>query len=262
MPDITRASGLPRQTYAESIFFDDSMLAETGVIKGHQRFGKRYLAAENLMAHLDEVIEAVKQDFLVNRNTKAICKIQMNPQMVFQCKTVWNKNTFIGIFRDKRHPEKIIYRKFYYSEDEIRKDIQNGIRPNEIEKNPALKNMKPRRPPTTNPLWCEIRESVPFRYAWEGYNVRDLALLGGFVYKFATGIRPRFTRQEELSDPRYKTRFVSHNYFEIKLQLLFSKWQPAANVIYINWKRMIMDTKVRGKLQDGNDNYQEDSDLE
>ena len=108
MADMTRASGLPKQTYADSIFFDDSMLAETGVIKGHQRFGKRYLAAENLMAHLDEVIEAVKQDFIINRNTKEICKVQMNPQMVYHCKTVWNKNTFIGIFRDKRHPEKII----------------------------------------------------------------------------------------------------------------------------------------------------------
>lgn len=262
MVDQTRQSGLPRMTYAEPIFFDDTMLGHIGVINGQKQWGKRYAAAENFMSHLDEVIEAIDQGFIFNRNTKEVCKIPLDPEAVRQVKQIWYNNTFIGIFRHPRFNEKILSRKFYYTKQEIRADIDNGFVPSEIEPNPALKRMKPRRPPTTNPLWVEIRESMPMKYCWEGYDVKDLALIGGFGYKIGSMFKPKFTSQEELRDSRYKTRFVSQNYFNIKMDLLFSRWNKPANKIYILWKKIVMDMKIHGRMQNDEDSYKEDSIIE
>lgn len=250
-----RESGLPRHSYSESIFLSDWLRDQLGIISGHQGFGKKFFAAEYFMHILPIVETGLRNKLFTSKINGKPLEYKLSQDALEKVNAVWHRNTFVGIFRDRKNPNKIIKSKFFYTMRDLLKEPRHEM-PTEIEEKPSLKNMKPKRPPMTNPLWREIGEKVLWVYAWEGYSLEDISLIGGFNHDFSKFERkPKFRSLEQMKSRKYRTAFVSKNYFDITMELLFEKWTPPRNILYLQMKQLVINS-ISSKKGDDEEEFQ------
>ena len=93
-----------------------------------------------------------------------------------------------------------------------------------VEMKPALEQLNPVRPPTTNPIWREITGTIPVRFAYRNVNIIDLANIGKVVKKYGNISEARFRSQEEINNSIELTQFPSKHYFDTTTRMLFDEW--------------------------------------
>lgn len=246
----TRPSGIPKLQYTESILFEDYIMSQLGWISSLQAQGKRYLSAENFMKLLDDVTEALSLGMLRNRDENRPTKYGLDSLSIWKIKQIWQGEPAIGIFRDPK-TFKIIHRRFYYSKAQIAIDRKRGNFPTEIDYKPSLSELKPARPPTTNPLWREIRANVPWNVGMKNIPLADLALIGGFVDNFANNKKPKFLSRDQMSSPAYVSGYISKHYFDESMKELFKRWTPLKTKLHMQIKQIVIDVKFGNE----NENY-------
>ena len=124
----------------------------------------------------------------------------------------------------------------------------------EIEKKPAFRNMNPVRDITFNPVWREIRDNVPIKYALEGCDLATLASNeGGFFKEFADGRFPLFDSYDKIYNSIDSTYFVSKHYFDKTIEICFKEFLTYFNPLFVQVHKIIEEKKTGGMMDDDED---------
>ena len=246
-----RQSGIPRQTYTMPLRFEDYILAMLGVITGFEGFNNNFLMAESFMKVLPQFEIKLEMGTFMNPFTNQPLKGQLDQDAKEKLYRIWNEGICCVIKRNPQKPEDIISRTPVFL-NEVSIEIQNEIFARgfylddslEVEMKPGFRKMNPVRDVTTNPVWREIKQKVPIRYALEGCDLRTLQSQGRFIYQINGIDYPIYTNYDEIYNSVDSTEFPSKNYFDETIDILFQKFLEYFNLLFVQVHGIIEERKT------------------
>ncbi|MBM3910411.1 MAG: hypothetical protein FJ356_02030 [Thaumarchaeota archaeon] len=202
-----------------------------GIIDGHIGFDKFFLGAELFHKIILEVIQAKIQGLLgVNAQ-----KVEFDQKALYRVTKIWNGHTYLVNKWDENQIQKE-WCKFFYDRPEPHPSL-------EIIQLPALDNMNPVGHIRDKTWWIQIREEVPFRYAFDGCNYSDIVNDGNYSNFIGMQTVPKFS-EDDMYSLNLTTRYVSRRYFDIVINELKNHWLDQKAILYTNLHRMLQAMKM------------------
>lgn len=196
--------------------------------------------AEIFMKLLPQVIYAVKSGMLDNPFTHKPLKAQLEPEAVARITQIWKKGVYCLIERDPVKSEIVTNRQVIYSKE--LQEVDDNV---EVELKPSFSSLMPVRDVTYSSVWREITAQVPIRYALEGLDLVTLASKeGGFFKEYKEGNFPYFENYDDILNSIDTTAFVSKQYFESSIDILFSEFLYFYNILFVQLHRIVEEIKT------------------
>ena len=190
-----------------------------GVINFQEDFGHFFLNARLFMDLVSKTNEALRIGVIKKKNGKR----SLNEEALRRLRQIWYGHIYILVSRDRDY--NIIESKAKFPKKAIREPENDN---EELIKCPALENMNPVSPIGDKQLHIKIREFVPIKYAWWGYDSASLVTSGKMNWSFQDGQKPYFESDEDIIFSQSLTDDVGREYFHNMINLLtnqFSKYQ-------------------------------------
>jgi len=226
----------PRSILFHPIDFAEWLQQRMGMINAQEMYSNEFLRMKDVWFMLTTTQEAIRQGVI---NLKDRPELHLNKDALYKLDKIYNGGCYLAVKRDDEGL-RILSRKFYYKEPEQ----QQGI---EIIRLPALKNLNPVGSTTQKNWNIRIRESVPFKYVFEGYSYAEVINEGGFAFMFNDRTEPKFSAQDMYSLHK-KTKDVSREYYNQTVDILNKFWQKQWNILSVNTHKIIVHLKL-GKFK-------------
>ncbi len=224
----------PRSVLWHPTDFADWLQQRMGMINAQEMYSNEFLRMKDVWFMLQTTQEAIRQG-VINLSEKP--ELHLNKDAMYKIDKIYNGTCYLAVQRDENWT-KVLSRKFYHDKPEPKKDL-------EIIPFPALKALNPVGSTTMKTWNIRIRQSVPFRYAFEGYSYAEVVSEGGFAHHFSDGAIPKF-EEKDMHSLQKKTKDVSREYFNQTVDILNKFWQKQWNILSINTHRIIVHLKLGG----------------
>lgn len=224
----------PRSVLWHPTDFADWLQQRMGMINAQEMYSNEFLRMKDVWFMLQTTQEAIRQG-VINLSEKP--ELHLNKDAMNKIDKIYNGTCYLAVQRDE-NGAKVLSRKFYYDKPEPKKDL-------EIIPFPALKALNPVGSTTMKTWNIRIRQSVPFRYAFEGYSYAEVISEGGFTHKLSDGVFPKF-KAKDMHSLQKKTKDVSREYFNQTVDVLNKFWQKQWNILSINIHKIIVHLKMSG----------------
>jgi len=231
----------PKSILFHSVDWSDWLMQRMGMINAQEMYSNEFLRMKDVWFMLQTTQESIRQGVI---NLKEKLELRLDRQAMYRLDKVYNGTCFLTIHRNE-NGTKVVSRKFHYK-------IPEQEHNQEIVTLPALKHLNPVGSISQNIWGVKIRESVPFKYAFEGCNYSTVINEGGFTHKYADGIIPKFNSDDMYSIYK-KTYVVSREYYNQTVDVLNKFWQKQWYILSINIHKIIQHMKMGGfaKLDTG-----------
>ena len=224
----------PKSILYHSADWSDWLQQRMGMINAQEMYSNEFLRMKDVWFMLKTIEESIKQGVI---DLKEKPELYLNKEAMYRLDKVYNGSCFLEVLRNDEGT-KVTARKFHYSRPE---EKQNQ----EIIKLPALKHLNPVGSITQDVWGIRIRESIPFKYAFENCNYATVISVGGFVHNFADGSSPKF-QMHDMESLHKKTYVVSREYYNKTVDVLNKFWQKQWFVLAINTHKIIQHMKLGG----------------
>jgi len=214
--------------------FGDWLQQRMGMINAQEMYSNEFLRMKDVWFMLTTTQEAIMQGVI---NLKEKPELQLNKDAMYKIDKIYNGSCYLGVQRSD-DDIKVLSRKLYYKEPEPKPDFV-------IMKLPALKAMNPVGSVSQKTWNIRIRESVPFKYAFEGYSYAEVMMEGGFQTFFSDKVEPKFLARDMHSLTK-STKDVSREYYNQTVDILNKFWQKQWNILSINVHKIIVHLKIGG----------------
>jgi len=222
----------PKSILYHSVDWSDWLMQRMGMINAQEMYSNEFLRMKDVWFMLKTIEESIKQGVI---DLKEKPELHLNTEAMYRLDKVYNGTCYLEILRND-YGTKVNARKFHYR---VPEEKQNQ----EIIKLPALKHLNPVGSITQDIWGIRIRESVPFRYAFEDCNYSTIISEGGFVHKFSDGISPKF-QMSDMESLEKKTYVVSREYYNKTVDVLNKFWQKQWYILSINTHKIIQHMKM------------------
>ena len=214
--------------------FGDWLMQRMGMINAQEMYSNEFLRMKDVWFMLQTTQEAIMQGVIDLRDKP---ELQLNKDALYKLDKIYNGSCYLGVQRSD-DSTKVLSRKLYYKKPESKSNFV-------IMKLPALKAMNPVGSVSQKTWNIRIRESVPLRYAFEGYSFAEVITEGGFQIFFSDKAQPKFQAQDMYSLEK-GTKDVSREYYNQTVDILNKFWQKQWNVLSINIHKIIVHLKMGG----------------
>ena len=217
--------------------FGDWLQQRMGMINAQEMYSNEFLRMKDVWFMLQTTQQAIMQGVI---NLKEKPELQLNKQALYRLDKIYNGSCYLGVQRNEDNT-KVLSRKLYYKKPESKLNFV-------IMKLPALKAMNPVGSVSQKTWNIRIRESVPFRYAFEGYTYAEVIMEGGFQIFFTDKTEPKFQAHDMYSLIK-STKDVSREYYNQTVDILNKFWQIQWNILSINIHKIIVHLKIGGFMR-------------
>lgn len=217
----------PRSVLWHPSNFADFMKQQLGMINANQQYNNEFLMFAESMKFLNQVKEAISQNTVDLRSKP---NLKLNETVLYKLDKIYNGSTFAVKITDE-DGYKILEWKFFYEKP-------SGFPELNIQKLPALKSLNPTKTIDSKDWAISIREAVPIKYAFDGYDYETILTEGKFLNYVNGQTTPKFP-SNALNTLQFKTHDVSRRYYNTTIDVLKKFWFQNWNILFVNLHRII-----------------------
>jgi len=235
----------PKSILVHPVNFVDYIQVTLGVVEFQGDYDHTFMAIELFMTLINRVNIALRKGVIgkENKYTNKPRKKSIDMEIFKKCMQVYHGNVWLYQRRDE-DLEIDSYRIIYDPDKELRLDEQPLDVREELIKLPALEAMSPTSLiKDRKEFGVKIRDFVPVRYAWWGYDHIQLATSAHFAYYLPTETRAIFESMEDVITSDVLTDYVSREYFNKVIKHLLLEFEKNADEIFVELHQIIQDEK-------------------
>ncbi len=195
-----------------------------GVLDFDNNFDNTFQKWKLTMQFITDVREAIKQKIIPDFEKNNQVALKLDEVAIMKLEKIWNGQTFLGIIRNQDqtivHMRELYYEKpkgNYQQKDKTGKVVAEF--PRELIPMPRLKNMLPVGKSDGDTWGIQIRETMQFKYAFEGADYLTVIKEGKFEHYLSDGIMPKF-QQSDMSSLTMRTSMIHRPVYNAIMDIL------------------------------------------
>ncbi|MBT4325310.1 MAG: hypothetical protein HOD60_00160 [Candidatus Nitrosopelagicus sp.] len=228
MTDHEQEHKQPKSVLWHSSNPSDFLKQNMGMIQANSLYNNEFLQASEVWKFTKQVIELINQDVIDLRKKP---ELQLNQDAVIKLGKIYNGGCYLITNYEDEYRFKIKSWSFQY-------EYPTNVHPDDIQELPSMKSLNPTKTIDSKDWSISIRASIPFKYAFAGYDYATVIQQGNFIQKFSEGIVPRF-EEYEIHSTHLSTHDVSKKYFNTTLEVLKKFWLQQWIILFTNIHKII-----------------------
>lgn len=228
MSNIDQEQRQPRTVLWHTANPVDFLKQNMGMIQANSLYNNEFLQASEVWKFVQQVLELINQNVIDLRKKP---DLKLNQNAVEKLDKIYNGGCFLVKHHSDDYHFKIDSWTFHY-------EIPTGVSPDDIQQLPAMKAMNPTKTIDSKDWGISIRQTVPIKYAFSGYDFATLISQGKFFNSFSDRVVPRF-EEEDLKKTHLSTHDVGKNYFNSTLEVLKKFWLKNWVILFVNIHKII-----------------------
>ncbi len=228
MADIQAEHKQPKSVLWHSSNVSDFLKQNMGMINANSLYNNEFLQASEVWKFVKQVQELINQNVIDLRKKP---ELQLNKDAVEKLDKIYNGGCYLVTHYSDDARYKILSWTFLYQ-------YPIDVSSEDIQELPAMKSLNPTKTIDSKDWAISIRASIPFKFAFAGYDYATVIQQGNFIQKFSDGIVPRF-EESEINALHLTTHDVSKKYFNTTLEVLKKFWLKNWVILFVNMHKII-----------------------
>ena len=228
MADIQEEHKQPKSVLWHSPNPVDFLKQNMGMINANSLYNNEFLQASEVWKFVQQVEELINQNVIDLRKKP---ELELNKKAIEKLNKIYNGGCYLITHYTDERRYSIQSWTFVY-------DYPIDVNPSDIQALPAMKALNPTKTIDSKDWAISIRASVPFKFAFAGYDYATVIQQGNFIQKFQDGITPRF-EESDMNALHLTTHDVSKKYFNTTLEVLKKYWLKQWTVLFVNIHKII-----------------------
>jgi len=218
----------PKSVLFHTSNISDFLNKNMGMIEANSLYNNQFLQASEVWKFVHQVIELIDQDIIDLRKKP---ELKLNADVVNRLDKIYNGGCYLVTNWEDDMRFKIKSWSFLYE-----KPINVSV--DDVQELPSFRALNPTKEIDSDSWSINIRASIPFRFAFAGYDYATVIQQGNFIQKFAEGIVPRF-EESELNALHLSTHDVSRKYWNTTIEILTKRWLQQWIILFGNIHKII-----------------------
>ena len=228
MTDHEQEHKQPKSVLWHSSNPSDFLKQNMGMIQANSLYNNEFLQASEVWKFTKQVIELVNQNVIDLRKKP---ELELNQDAISKLDKIYNGGCFLVTNYVDDNRFKIKSWSFLYH-------YPMNVSPDDVQELPSMKSLNPTKTIDSKDWAISIRASIPFRFAFAGYDYSTIIQQGNFIQKFSDGIVARF-EEHDLNALHLTTHDVSKKYFNTTLEVLKKFWLQQWIILFANIHKII-----------------------
>lgn len=228
MANIEQENRQPKSVLWHSSNVVDFLKQNMGMIQANALYNNEFLQASEVWKFVQQVLELINQN-VIDLRKKPDLKLDRNA--VEKLDKIYNGGCYLLKHYSDDYHFKIDSWTFHYEK-------LTNVSSDDIQQLPAMKAMNPTKTIDSKDWGISIRQTVPIKYAFSGYDYATLISQGKFFNSFSDKIVPRF-EESDLNKTHLSTHDVSKNYYNNTLDVLKKFWLKNWVILFVNIHKII-----------------------
>jgi len=218
----------PKTILWHSSNISDFLKQNMGMIQANSLYNNQFLQASEVWKFVHQVNELINQDIIDLRKKP---ELKLNANVVKKLDAIYNGGCYLVTNYVDDMKFKIKSWSFLY-------EYPINVDPNDIQELTSFRGMNPTRDVSSDEWEINIKASVPFRWAFAGYDYPTVIQQGNYIQKFSDGIVPRF-EESDLNALHLSTHDVSRKYWNTIIEVLTKRWLQQWIILFGNIHKII-----------------------
>ncbi len=228
MADTEQEHKQPKSILWHSSNVSDFLKQNMGMIQANSLYNNQFLQASEVWKFVCQVGELIDQGII---NLRKKPELRLNQDVVSKLNKIYNGGCYLVTHYADEYHWKIDSWSFHY-------ERPDGVSPDDLQELPSMKSLNPTKTIDSDDWAISIRASIPFRYAFAGYDYPTVIQQGNFIQKFHDGIMPRF-EESDLNSLHLSTHDVSRKYYNTTIEVLMKRWLEQWVILFANIHKII-----------------------
>ncbi len=206
----------------------DFLKQNMGMIQANSLYNNQFLQASEVWKFVNQVQELIKQDIIDLRKKS---ELKLDENAINKLDRIYNGGCYLVTHYADEYHWNIDSWTFVYEKP-------TNVSPDDIQELPSMKSLNPTKTIDSKDWSINIRASIPFKYAFAGYDYATVIQQGNFIQKFNDGIVPRF-EESDLQSLHLSTHDVSRKYYNTTIEVLMKRWLQQWTILFANIHKII-----------------------
>ena len=218
----------PKSVLWHSSNVSDFLKQNMGMIQANSLYNNQFLQASEVWKFVNQVIELIDQNIIDLRKKP---ELKLNSDAVIRLDKIYNGGCYLVTNWEDDRRFQIKSWVFLYEKP-------LNVSPDDVQELPSMRALNPTKEIDSDSWSISIRASVPFRFAFAGYDYATVIQQGNFIQKFADNISPRF-EESDLNALHLSTHDVSRKYYNTTIEVLMKRWLQQWIILFGNIHKII-----------------------
>ena len=228
MADIDQEHKQPKSVLWHTGNPVDFLKQNMGMIQANSLYNNEFLQASEVWKFVNQVLELINQNIIDLRKKP---ELLLDKVAINKLDKIYNGGCYLVTHYADDYRFKIGSWTFLYEKPE-------NVLPDDIQELPSMKALNPTRTIDSKDWGISIRASIPFKFAFAGYDYATVIQQGNFIQKFSDSVVPRF-EESEMNALHLTTHDVSKKYFNTTLEVLKKFWLKQWIILFANIHKII-----------------------
>ena len=242
-------SKLPKSLLIHPANFTDYIQQTLGVVNFHGDYDHTFMCINLFMTLINRINKALKKGVIgkENKMLRQKRKLCLDKTVEAKLKQVWHG--YVILYQRRNDNLDIVEHDIIYNVNELGIDKEPLDDLEELIKLPALEAMNPAsQVKDRREVGIKIREMVPVKYAWWGYDHIQLATMTKFTENMPDETRAIFSSVDDVMTSDILVDYVSREYFNKVIKHLLIEFEDLADDMFIEIHQIIEQEKQFGGM--------------
>ena len=218
----------PKSVLWHSSNVSDFLKQNMGMIQANALYNNEFLQASEVWKFVNQVIELIDQHVIDLRKKP---ELKLNQDAIGKLDKIYNGGCYLVKHYSDDFHFKIDSWTFHY-------EMPENISPEDIQPLPAFKSFNPTKTIDSKDWGISIRQTVPIKFAFAGYDYPTVIQEGKFTNNFSDGIIPKIERMD-MDSTHISTHDVGKNYYNNTIDVLKKFWLKNWVILFVNIHKLV-----------------------